>query len=87
VYNWTRCDWKPQDFKGGEILFSHPLIANNVIVVDFTAMYPSIIASAGISPKSIDIELSMYHRACRFDTVTVYITSRRRSDNMFFGSY
>jgi len=22
VYNWTRCDWKPQDFKGGERLIT-----------------------------------------------------------------
>lgn len=86
VYNWTRCDWKPQDFKGGEILYSQPLIAHNVLVVDFTSMYPSIICSAGISPESIDFECSMYHRRCRFDSIEVHISLMKHSAGSFLGA-
>ena len=53
-YNWTRCDWNPNDFKGGELMYFGPLVANNVMSMDFVSMYPSIMASAGISPESID---------------------------------
>ena len=36
----------------GEILFSQSLVAKNVLVVDITGMYLSIIASVDISPES-----------------------------------
>lgn len=71
TYNWTRCDWKPQDFKGGEVLFRQGLISKNVLIVDFAAMYPSILSSAGISPESIDIESYMYRPGCR--SMHIYI--------------
>jgi DNA polymerase elongation subunit (family B) len=75
VYNWTNCDWKPKEFKGGEMLFGRPLVANNVQAVDFTAMYPSIITSVGISPESIDIEESMFGSYCRFTDIIVHVCS------------
>lgn len=31
-YNWTRCNWKPSKFKGGEILFDRPIAASNVLL-------------------------------------------------------
>eukprot|EP00978_Attheya_sp_CCMP212_P041928 scaffold247168_cov61-Attheya_sp.AAC.1 len=72
VYNWTRCDWKPEEFEGGEVLFRKPLIAKFIMIVDFVSMYPSIIASSGISPESVDsrdLNTSSKHR---FTTVTIY---------------
>jgi len=57
------------------------------MVLDFTAMHPNtIIASAEIFPESIDIESSMYQNICRFDTVTVYITSTNGTDGVFMGA-
>ena len=32
MYNWTRCNWKPSKFKGGEILFDRPIAASNVLL-------------------------------------------------------
>ena len=36
-------------------------------------MYPSIIASAGISPESIDMERSMFKEGCRFTRIVVHV--------------
>ena len=84
-YNWTRCDWKPMDFRGGEILFSTPLIASNVQIVDFNAMYPSIIASVGVSPESIDIECSMFGLQPRFTHITAHVCTMTTIDGTFIG--
>jgi len=86
TYNWTRCDWHPLNFKGGEILFDQPLIASHVMVVDFTAMYPSIIVSAGISPESIDIESSMYHQGCRFESIVVHVSLMKHYAGTLLGA-
>jgi len=53
-YNWTRCDWIPDTFVGGQVLFTGNKVKRDVVVVDFTSMYPSIIRDGGISPECID---------------------------------
>ena len=51
---WTRCDAKPDYFKGRELLYYGPQVRDNVMSLDFVSIYPSIIYSCGISPESID---------------------------------
>jgi DNA polymerase elongation subunit (family B) len=53
-YHWTRCDWIPYTFCGGEVLFTSTMCASNVLICDFVSMYPSIMWSGGISPESVD---------------------------------
>lgn len=53
-YNWTRCDWVPNTFVGGQVLFTGNKVERDVAIVDFTSMYPSIIRDGGISPECID---------------------------------
>ncbi len=75
-YNWTRCDWLPKMFIGGHVLFTGEKVRNNVAIVDFTSMYPSIIKDGGISPECIDfIDLSDRHRP-RFDYIEVIYTHK-----------
>lgn len=85
VYNWTRCDWKPSQFYGGEILFRQPLLSRNVMVVDFVSMYPSIISSMGVSPESIDPGYSMYGTHCRFVLLTINICRHTMSSGVCTG--
>ena len=73
-YNWTRCDWVPKVFIGGHVFFTGEKVRNNVAIVDFTSMYPSIIKDGGISPECIDfIDMSDRYTP-RFDYVEVVYT-------------
>ncbi len=53
-YNWTRCDWIPDVFTGGQVLYTGEKVRRNVAIVDFVSMYPTIIRDGGISPECID---------------------------------
>jgi DNA polymerase elongation subunit (family B) len=68
-YNWTRCDWVPDVFTGGQVLFTGEKVWRNIAIVDFTSMYPSIIRDGGISPECIDfIDYDTKHNP-RFDYI------------------
>ena len=54
-------------------MFREPLIAKFVMIVDFVSMYPSIIASCGISPESIDSRDLNTFNGHRFSTLTIYV--------------
>jgi DNA polymerase elongation subunit (family B) len=61
-YNWTRCDWIPDVFTGGQVLFTGERVQRNVAILDFMSMYPSIICDGGISPECIDfIDYNVRH--------------------------
>lgn len=53
-FAWNRCDWRPESFRGGELIYTGPCVASNIMSVDFVSMYPTIMSSCGISPESID---------------------------------
>lgn len=53
-YNWTRCDWIPSVFSGGQVFFKGEKVRRNVAIVDFTSMYPSLIRDSGISLECIE---------------------------------
>ena len=73
-YNWTRCDWIPNVFSGGQVLFTGEKVKRNVAIVDFTSMYPSLIRDAGVSPECVDfIDMSSRHYS-RFDSIRVLYT-------------
>jgi DNA polymerase elongation subunit (family B) len=53
-YNWTRCDFHPDNFEGGYAHFRRPLVCSYPMIIDFVSMYPSIMSEVNISPESID---------------------------------
>ena len=57
-------------FKGGELVYTGPTITSNVMTVDFISMYPSIMASCGVSPETIDYVTPSYSQTYRFDHIT-----------------
>lgn len=40
---------------GGQLLFDRPMIASNVIYLDYNSLYPSIISATGISPERCNL--------------------------------
>lgn len=75
-YNWTRCDWIPDVFTGGQVLFTGNKVRRDVAIVDFTSMYPSIIRDGGISPECIDFIDYDNRNTCRFDQMTCLCSYR-----------
>ena len=76
--NWSRCDWRSDSFKGGEVVYTSTCVVSNVMVVDFTSMYPSIMGSCGISPECLDYISPRMNGtdSCRYDSLgvgTIYI--------------
>lgn len=72
-FMWTRCDWRPKQFRGGELIYCGPVVASNVMVVDFVSMYPTIMASCGISPESIDYVTPSYSQSARFTSLGIAV--------------
>ena len=86
-YNWTRCDWIPNIFSGGHVLFTGKKVRKNVSIVDFTSMYPSLIRDGGISPECIDfIDISSMD-VTRFDSITLVYTYQydRSIEHLYIG--
>ena len=88
--SWTRCDWKPENFKGGEVIYTGPSCASNVMIVDFVSIYPSIMSSCGISPECIDYIDPDDIDTCRFNSwgfVAIYKTvgTKRKLVAIFYG--
>ena len=54
MYHKKLCDWIPNVFTGGQVLFTVEKVKKDVAVVDFSSMYPSLIKDCGISPECID---------------------------------
>jgi DNA polymerase elongation subunit (family B) len=53
-YNWTRCDYHPDNFEGGYVHFRRPLVCSHPMIIDFVSMYPTIMSEVNISPECID---------------------------------
>ena len=70
VIDITRCDWRPECFNGGELVYTGPTITSNVMTADFISIYLSIMASCGVSPEIIDYVTPSYFQTCRFDDIT-----------------
>mmetsp|Transcript_2713 Transcript_2713/g.7222 ORF Transcript_2713/g.7222 Transcript_2713/m.7222 type:complete len:926 (+) Transcript_2713:17548-20325(+) len=66
TFAWSRCDWRPENFKGGEVLYTGPCVASNLMIVDFISMYPSIMSSCSISPECVDYVLPSIDQTPRF---------------------
>ena len=50
--NWTQCDYKPVESKGGHVDSNVPHIAPFVCIFDFNSAYPTSIICGNISPES-----------------------------------
>jgi hypothetical protein len=37
-FNWTRCDWRPEVFRGGKLVHTGPCLCSDVIAVDFLSV-------------------------------------------------
>lgn len=54
ILNWTQCT-SPQSYKGGYVMEPKKGLHRNVLVCDFSSMYPTIIATCNINPHDFDI--------------------------------
>lgn len=58
---WGQCT-EPQNYAGGYVMEPVRGIHENVVVCDFSSMYPTIIASCNIDPHTVKVE-SLVHKA------------------------
>lgn len=76
VMDWSKCTTLHEDFKGGMVY--EPIVGfhNDVAVVDFSAMYPSIMMCASISHDNVEVfnSVDRPNDVWWDDDMTVYVT-------------
>ena len=84
-YVWTRCDYWPSEFEGGEVYFRSPIVYKNPMIIDFISMYPSAMSSTLISPEFIDYVDRDLMSIPRFDHRLVVLSSCNIDEVTYIG--
>ena len=80
IVNHTLVDWsRPAivpKFEGGLVLEPHKGVHRDVVVVDFSSMYPNIMCDANVSPESVTVtrDPKSSYGCVTFDANNVYVT-------------